>query len=330
MSRYPETTRIARVLRIIGLVSTQPRAWTRARLAGHFEVSERMITDDIQLIREGLGFDLRADRGVGYYFSSVPRLPSVSYTLSEAVALILAAQSARRLRGIPRPDLAAAIARLRTVIPPQLQPILQEFEEDDELAPADDFQQETLEKIVQSVSERRRLRIVYAAASRDGIETTRNVDPYSIIPYDRSWHVIGYCHLREDIRIFKVDRIQHLEEMAETFVPDPGFDLVAYLNEGWGLMRGVDGPAEDVVLRFWPPAARWVAEDTWHTSQRLAWREDGSLIFRLHIQITPEFCRWVFRYGRYVDVIEPAHLREWVADEARTILERAERPVTPR
>lgn len=326
MSRFPETTRIARVLRIVGLISTQPRSWTRARLAGHFEVSERMITDDIQLIREGLGFDLQADRGVGYYFTSVPRLPSVSYTLSEAVALILAAQSARRLRGIPRPDLAAAIARLKTVIPPQLQPILQEFEDDEELSPADEHQQEVLEELVQAVSGRKRLEIVYAAASRDGIETTRRIDPYSIIPYDRSWHVIGHCHLRDDVRIFKVDRIQQIGDTDETFEPNPEFDLVAYLNEGWGLMRGVEGPTEDVVLRFWPPAARWVAEDTWHTSQRLAWREDGSLIFRLHIQITPEFCRWVFRYGRHVDVIEPSHLREWIADEARAILDRAEHP----
>lgn len=324
MSRVPESSRIARVLRIIGLISTQPRNWTRARLAGHFEVSERMISDDIQLIRDGLGFDLRSDRGLGYYFSSVPRLPSVSYTLSEAVALILAAQSASRLRGVPRQDLAAAIARLRTVIPTQLQPILQEFEDYDDLAPPDQYQQEILEELVQAVSSRRRMEIVYSAASRDGIETTRRIDPYSLIPYDRSWHVVGYCHLRDDIRIFKVARIRRLDPTDETYTPDPDFDLVAYLNEGWGLMRGLDLPVEDVVLQFWPPAARWVAEEIWHKSQRLAWRDDGSLIFRVRIQVTPEFQGWVFRHGRDVDVIEPAHLREWVASEARAILERAE------
>jgi hypothetical protein len=38
------------------------------------------------------------------------------------------------------------------------------------------------------------------------------------------------------------------------------------------------------------------------------------------IQVTPEFQRWVFRFGSTVDVIAPSSLREWMACEARAVL----------
>lgn len=326
MSGFADQTRISRIVRIIDMISNTPRTWTRARLAGHFEVSERMITQDINVIRNDLYFQVKADRGIGYYFTQVPKLPSVSYTLTEAVALILAAQSARQQRGVPKPELAAAIARLRLVIPDELRPLIQQLEHDEGLPAEDEFQQEVLERVVQAVSTRKGIDIEYASASRDGKESERRVDPYSIVPYDRSWHIIGYCHLREEIRIFKVDRIKDIVISGEPFKPDPGFDLTAYLNEGWGIMRGVEGPVEEVVLHVWPPASRWVAEDTWHETQRLAWRDDDSLIFRVKIKITPEFQRWVFRYGRHVDVLQPDSLREWIASEAEAILDRTRSP----
>ncbi len=110
MTKLPETTRIARILELVWLVSRDPRRWTRKALAERFEISERMITADLELIRHGLKFEINNVRGQGYYFTSLPSLPAVSYSLPEALALILAAQSARQLSGISQTDLAAAIA----------------------------------------------------------------------------------------------------------------------------------------------------------------------------------------------------------------------------
>jgi predicted DNA-binding transcriptional regulator YafY len=69
MARLPETTRIARILEMVWRISREPRRWTRAALATEFEISERMVTQDIQLIRHGLGFDLKSSYGEGYYFT---------------------------------------------------------------------------------------------------------------------------------------------------------------------------------------------------------------------------------------------------------------------
>lgn len=320
MANLPETTRIARILDMIWRISREPQHWTRQALAETFEVSERTITADIQIIRHRLHFDLESDYGRGYYFTSLPKLPSVSYSLPEALALILAAQASRQLGGISQPDLSAAIARLASVIPDDLRAMIDQFGNAPAASPEDERRQEMLTALGRAVSTNRRLEISYAAASRGGAETTREVDPYALIPYQRSWHMAGYCHLRQDIRVFKIDRIKEVRELTRTFVPDEQFDLTTFLNEGWGLMRGLDLPVEEVELRFEPLAARWVADETWHPSQQVEWNDDGTLTFKVRIQVTPEFQRWVFRYGREVQVIAPGHLREWVRDEAAAIL----------
>ena len=69
MTRLPETTRVSRILEIIWNITRAPRQWTRKRLAEQFDVSERMITNDLAIIEHGLRFELGNDRGKGYFFN---------------------------------------------------------------------------------------------------------------------------------------------------------------------------------------------------------------------------------------------------------------------
>jgi predicted DNA-binding transcriptional regulator YafY len=247
----------------------------------------------------------------------------VSYSLPEALALILAAQSARQLSGISQSDLAAAIARLSAVIPGELREMVERLGSSAPSIPPDNRRQDLLTTISHAVSTSRQIHIQYTSASRDGAVSERVIDPYAIVPYLRSWHMVGYCHLRDDVRVFKLDRIGDVTTLRSTFEPDADFDLATFLGEGWGLMRGLDQPVETVELCFEQPAARWVAEEHWHASQELDWLPDERLRFVVHIQITPEFRRWVFRYGRQVEILAPAHLRAWVQAEALAILDAA-------
>ncbi|MDQ3548070.1 MAG: WYL domain-containing protein [Chloroflexota bacterium] len=319
MPRLPETTRIARVLDIVWHIHAAPRYWTRKRLAGKFEVSERSITSDFDIIKHRLKFDLKNDRGNGYYFATVPQLPSVSYSISEALALILAARAARQFSGVPQRELSMAITRLSSVIPGELRAMVEQLSNDGP-GESDPHREEILSRCSQSISAAHSIDLVYAAASADGAETERRIDPYAVFTYDRSWHVVGFCHLREDVRMFKVDRIRSAAQSGISFARKPGFDLEALLSIGWGLMRGLNLPVEDVVLRFKPPASRWIAEERWHDSQQVIALPDGRIEFRVTIQVTPEFQSWVFRYGRDVEIVAPNTLRDWMAGEARAVL----------
>lgn len=64
-----------------------------------------------------------------------------------------------------------------------------------------------------------------------------------------------------------------------------------------------------------------MAEEYWHQSQQVDEQPDGSILFKLHLPVTPDFVSWLLYYGHHVEVLEPASLREQVAEEHRRAAE---------
>lgn len=306
-----ETKRVARILDIVARINSRPKVWTRKALAQAFEISERRIQHDLDIIRHRLRLPL-CWTPKGYYFADIQMLPAVTFAFGEAVALLLAAAVGRATAGVDSAELAAALSRLTAVFPAELRALVEGFASPHG-AIANEHRQRLLEVLHQAVATRTTVRLRYATASRDGEESEREVDPYAIVPYVRSFHLVGYCHLRREVRIFKVDRIRDLRLTGHHFILPLDFDLATYLGEGWGLMRGVAREAETVEILFSPLAGRWVAEEQWHPNQKVTWRDDGGMVFSLKVGVTPPFVRWVLNYGPEAKVLRPA----WLAEEVR-------------
>lgn len=163
------------------------------------------------------------------------------------------------------------------------------------------------------------------AAARVGVlgpARERVVDPYSLLPYLRSWYLVGHCHLRGEVRMYKVDRIESLARTGERFELPDGFDVATYLGDTWGLLRGEAGEPEEVVVEFAAEASRWVRDEEWHPSQRVEELGDGRVRLHFRAGITAELRRWVLGFGRQARVIRPASLAKWVVEEARAVAER--------
>jgi predicted DNA-binding transcriptional regulator YafY len=80
------------------------------------------------------------------------------------------------------------------------------------LPPAD-----TLGVTAKAIQERQRLHIRYRAG--DGALTERDIDPYQIVHRFERWYLVGYCHLRHDLRVFRFDHILSVAARAEPFAP---------------------------------------------------------------------------------------------------------------
>ncbi len=315
VGRIDETRRVSRLLDIAWRIAAAPRHWTRKRLAAHYEVSERQITSDLTVMRHGLHWHVQTSH-TGYYFDPLPSVPGVQFTLPEALALLLAVRASMALPGVSSIELTAAIARLASLVPPQIQALV--ALPDSPPSP----REQTLRTLQLALGQRRRVHLTYETASRGGAVTERDFDPYAIFPYGRSWHVIGFCHLRGAIRDFKADRIAAVAPRTVVYeIPDT-FNVGDFLGAGWGLMRDTGEPAQDVILRFSALAGRWVREERWHTTQEITDEADGAVRFTVRTPLTPEFRRWVFHYGCEVEVLAPASLRAWVHDEAETVAAR--------
>ncbi len=318
--RDEEIKRTARILQIIHLITMRPRQYRAKDLAQYFEISERMIKKDLQIVRHGLRLLLCSSKQ-GYYFEETPQLPSVAYSFTEALALVQAVQVSRQVAGISSADLAAAIARLIALFPPEFRNFLQKLSHRPRITAEREHRQEMLQLLNRSFLEGRKLEIVYRTARRQAAISQRVVHPYHIMPYVRSWQLIAYCENRQDVIMFKVDRIQKATLLDEAYEMAASFDLDKYMGNAWGVMRSEDQLPDEVELHFAPDAGRWVAEEFWHKSQQVEQRADGSVIFRLAIAVTPEFVNWLLYYGSRVEVIKPDHLRSAVAAEHRQAAE---------
>lgn len=311
-----ENTRTARVLEMIQLIAHQPRRWLRRDLAARYEVSDRQVDKDLQIIRHGLRLRLGHSTD-GYYFETVPQLPAVSYTFSEGLALLQAARAAQAMPGIDSGDLAAAIARLEAIFPAEFGSLLRQTVRHTLQFGANSPRQAKLQLLYKAMAFRQKIWMAYAVGARGGEITERVIRPYHILPYVRSWQVIAYCELRQTERMFKVDRIVEGRLLREEYSIPADFDLDAYMGQGWGLMRGAAGEPEPVTLRFSQGVGLGVAEEWWHDSQDSDKLPDGRWEVRFNVGITPEFVRWLLYYGDQVDIVEPHHLKVRVAEEHR-------------
>jgi len=313
---YEEMKRTSRILELIQMVASAPRRYLRRDLAAHFEISERMVQKDMDVVRHGLKLPLGHSPD-GYYFERTPSLPPLQYSFTEALALLLALQAGQQVVGVESQALAAALARLESLLPAEFAPLLRQGMNRPLLKADREHRQAMLQLLNRALLSRRKVKLTYETRSRGGEISERCVRPYAVVPYVRSWQLVAYCELRKELLIFKVDRIRSATLSTDRYAIPPDFELDAYLGSTWGLMRGEAGEPVDVVLHFEPEAGHWVAEEYWHSSQQVEELADGSVVFRLHVAVTPELVKWLLYYGSRVHVIEPGSLREGVAAEHR-------------
>jgi predicted DNA-binding transcriptional regulator YafY len=314
-----EIKRTSRVLQMLLLIASSPERYTRKQLADKFEIGERMVTKDLSILRHGLRLDLRRTPD-GYYFAQTPSLPALVYSFSEALALLTAVQTAQQIPGMASPDLAAAVARLEALFPPEFLPLLRRAASGSDQAVASQHshhRQAMLNLLLRALVNQQKVEIIYETASRGGDVTQRVVRPYALMPYVRSWQLVAYCERRQAVLMFKVDRIQQARITASSYAIPESFNLHDYMGNTWGALRLPGGQEEEVQLLFNAEAGRWVAEEDWHPSQRVEHLEDGRVLFQVRVVITSEFVKWVLRYGSMVKVVEPSHLAETVRQEHR-------------
>jgi predicted DNA-binding transcriptional regulator YafY len=162
---------------------------------------------------------------------------------------------------------------------------------------------------------RRRLEFVYRSRSRDE-EKTRKASPLRLTFYRSNWYLAAWCHEREELRVFSVDRITRPRCLADS-VYDPPVELVAAeLDSSYGIFTG---RADKVaVLRFNDLAARWVAEEEWHPGVKNEPQSDGGVIMRIPYKHETELVMDILRHGPNVEVLGPASLRKSVGDALST------------
>jgi proteasome accessory factor C len=159
----------------------------------------------------------------------------------------------------------------------------------------------------------KRLRIDYRARSSDE-RSRRDISPQNILCYRDNWYLDAWCHLREELRIFAVDKIESAEILPEDAVTLPESELHAYFASAYGIFSGI--AKYTAVLVFSAERARWLADEHWHPEQQTRWLDDGRFELRIPFNDHRELLMDILKYGADVEVREPDFLVTAVVEQA--------------
>lgn len=233
---YHPTTR---VLAVLALLQTHGRM-SGTELAQRLEVSVRTLRRYIIMLQD-LGIPIEAERGRNgaYVLSAGFKLPPMMFTNEESIALTVGLISARRLN-LADTDRAveSALAKLERVMPLDLKSRVRALTETITLDPNAAASTPPSEVVLTAMSSAAQLqqRVHIQYHSPQGEDTARDFDPYGLTYYLQRWYVVGYCHLRQDLRSFRLDRITQINAVNVKFEKPDHFDPLAYLMQAITIM----------------------------------------------------------------------------------------------
>lgn len=181
------------------------RGCSAERLAREFGVSVRTVKRDLgALENSGAPVWSRPGPGGGYGLAVGASLPPVSLSPAQAVALMAAVSTAS---DAPYADLAAAgIQKILDVLDSRTRARADELAGRVWVNPIPSSSRAIRSALEEGMAEQRVIRIRYT--SRDGITTTRDVEPVLFASTNGQWYLVGWCRLRDAMRWFTVPRIE--------------------------------------------------------------------------------------------------------------------------
>ena len=316
MDRYERITALHRILQAARVPVNL------ARLKDELGCSRATVYRDIAFLRDGLMAPIIGDGEAGFRYdpsaSERFELPGLWLSSEELHALLAAQQLLSRTGG---GVLSAAMAPLQQ----RVEALLNE-QAGGRQWPVDrvrviqhrirKLNEQAFRIVASAVLERKQLAFEYRARSTNEV-TKRRVSPQRITHYRDNWYLDAWDHGRDALRSFSVDRIQQAKLLNEAAHDVPDEQLDQHLAGSYGIFSGE--PKGWAKIVFSAQAARWVADERWHSKQQGHFLPDGRYELKIPYSNGRELLMDVLHYGADAEIVEPASLRA----QARTLLDLA-------
>ncbi|MBI5331926.1 MAG: YafY family transcriptional regulator [Betaproteobacteria bacterium] len=293
---------------------------SRERLMQELECSRATLTRILAEMRDLLAAPIEYDavRGGYRYSHEAYELPGLWFTPSELYALV----AAQKLLHEAQPGL---LERQLAPLKGRIEKLLGSGRDQGELARRVHVLRQAartpdacrFQTLADATARRVRVHIRYHGRGR-GDETSRDLSPQRLIHYRDNWYLDAWCHLREEIRSFSLDRIAAAQALDLAALEIPEERLDAHFKRSYGIFSGA--PVATAVLRFCAERARWVADELWHPEQRGQWLEDGRYELAVPYADPRELVMDILKYGPDVEVMAPEELRRAVVERLREAL----------
>ena len=297
-----------------------------ADLARDLECNPRTIYRDLEALQVA-GFPIYTDRVNGKnlwsLLDTVKHQIPVPFSLTELMALYFSRDMLKVFKDTAFYDsLVSLFEKVKTTLPPESRKYLENVENTLYMGVKPYKEYGKFKGILSQVNDaalnRKSIEIVYFTMSRKK-ESRRRINPYRIWFFNGTFYVIGFCHARNEVRIFALDRIKMLHQTKKTFEIPEDFSFEKFMGSSFGVYQG-----EPVYIKVWfhQDVAGYIKEKIWHESQQIHPKDDGSIIFEAEVAGTDEIGFWIMTWGSKAEVLEPDSLREEIRSEAEMMANR--------
>lgn len=292
--------------RQIGILSIllQRKSATAPYLAEHFEVSRRTINRDIDdLCQAGIPIVTRQGVGGGISIMENYKIDKTLFTNTEMKDILAGLRSLDSVSGTNRyGQLMEKLSAGSSDFMVGDQTVLIDLSSwyKDSLAPK-------IELIHMAVEKSKEIKFLYYSPKGESI---RCIEPYYLIFRWSNWYVWGFCKLKKEFRLFKLNRMDKTRMTEQGFVkrrvPMPDLD-----NEK--IFPGVIK-----VKALFEKACKWRLVEEFGTGC-FQETEDGKLLFQADYTSKEELLTWLFTFRDQVELLEPKEMREQMKESAAYI-----------
>jgi proteasome accessory factor B len=300
-------------------------------LAEEAGVTRRTVHRDLAAIHEA-GYPLVSEwdngRKLYRFLTRFKDVPPINFTLQELLTLSFFRSQVESLADTPfARDMDSIFRKVNSVLPPRFAAHLERAAQ----VSLPLFQgrrdygrhREQLETIREALLYQYGLVLHYCPQGKGRPQSYR-VDPYTLAFYKGGLYLMGYAHNRQALRTFAVERIKSVELLKERFETRDGLNPEQHLRGAFGI---VEEEVMAVAVRFASALAPAVEGRIWHPTQKVTREKGGSIVVRFRAGGRREIISWVLSYGPGAELLEPASLRDEVAENIRQMTGRYGPPV---
>jgi len=226
---YPST----RLFSLLELLQAHSHL-TGTEIAEKLEVDGRTVRRYVTRLQEmGIPIETEKGRYGGYRLDQKYKLPPLVFQSDEILALTMGLMFTRRLNltGVTAAS-ERAIHKIERVMPPRMveqMSVLNQVVQMESPEQWYDLSADIVLDVSQAVHGQKTIWMRYGDRDKQG--SARKVDPYALVYIIGMWYLAGWCHLREALRTFRVDRILELKTLSIGFEKPADFDAHQYVED---------------------------------------------------------------------------------------------------
>lgn len=303
--------RFDRVIAI--LIQLQSKRIVKAQeLAERFEVSLRTIYRDIRTL-EASGVPIYGEAGIGYSLVDGYRLPPVSFTREEASSFIAAEKLMQKFIDKELGQhYQSAMFKLKSVMQNSDKDWVSSIESKVVIQPTmgnlfNENVPNAMSILFKSVADKTQVILDYQAIDAE-VSSERTIEPVGVFHDHNNWYVFGFCHLRNDYRQFRADRIEGIK-ITQTGFSKEHETLETYLK------KERETPTTKVRILVDRKISKYLSsEKKYHgfvSQKNVNGLVEMTFLAR---DIENGFPRWFLMYADYAEIIEPEYLKNRVSN----------------